>query len=427
MTLTFPAARAIAQHMTGVSTVDSASVARSAWARAATALQTGKDTVARREAGHAAAAWPTQSDYIWANALLSARGRDTAATIRALHQFAALGLGRDLRAEKSLSSLLNVSQMTRLAAEHDANRAPLVRSTVRAAMRDSTFWPEGVDADPRTGRFYLASVAHRTIAELSATGVVRELWPRDQPTLGAILGVRVDTARGALWATTSGIAQTPGYAPRDSAIAALLRVRMSDGVVERRWDLSVIAGGHVLGDLAVGPTGDVFVTDSNEPVLYQLRAGEDTLVSVRNPLFHSLQGLAPTPDGKFLYLSDYSHGLLRVDLGTNDVVRLEDAPGSTSLGCDGIAWDRGAIIAVQNGVSPARIMRFALDQSGTRILQAVVLDRNSAVADEPTIGTVIGGAFVYVANSQWDKHDNAGRRNTIPLTAPVLLAVPLPR
>jgi len=121
------------------------------------------------------------------------------------------------------------------------------------------------------------------------------------------------------------------------------------------------------------------------------------------------------------------HGLLRVDLKTNRVTRLDDAPHSTSLGCDGIAWDRGAIVAVQNGVTPARITRFALDASGMRIVRADVLDRNSTVADEPTIGTVVGPEFVYVANSQWEKHDDVGRRVLArALTRPVLLAVPLP-
>ena len=57
---------------------------------------------------------------------------------------------------------------------------------------DSTFWPEGVDYDPRTGRDYVASVRHRTIAEVSADGAVRELWPRDRAGIGAMLGVRAD-------------------------------------------------------------------------------------------------------------------------------------------------------------------------------------------------------------------------------------------
>jgi hypothetical protein len=172
----------------------------------------------------------------------------------------------------------------------------------------------------------------------------------------------------------------------------------------------------------------VFITDSGDPVLYRLRAGTDTLEPLRHPLFRSLQGVAPSPAGDVVFVADYSHGLLRVELGSGEVHRLADAPGSTSLGIDGIALDRGAIIAVQNGVAPARIMRFVLGASGRDIVRAEILDRHSTVADEPTIGTIVGGDFVYVANSQWEKYDGTGKRiaGTV-LRSPVLLAVPLPR
>ena len=108
------------------------------------------------------------------------------------------------------------------------------------------------------------------------------------------------------------------------------------------------------------------------------------------------------------------------------MTRLADAPGSTSLGCDGIAWHEDAIIAVQNGVTPPRVMRFELDSSWTRIVRAEVLERNPAVADEPTLGTIVGDEFIYVANSQWEKYDERGVR--IPrfaLRRPVLIAVPM--
>ncbi|MEO7083749.1 MAG: hypothetical protein ABI442_14870 [Gemmatimonadaceae bacterium] len=221
-----------------------------------------------------------------------------------------LGLGRDLVSEKRFIELLRDPRMETVVAAHNANRAAVARSRTVASMTDSTFWPEGVDVDPRTGRFYIASVAHKTIAELSASGATRDLRPRDRTDLGAILGVRVDAKNGVLYATTS--------------------------------------------------------------------------------------------DGRRLYLSDYSHGLLRVDLDSHRVIRLDDAPGSASLGCDGIVLYDGTIIAVQNGVTPARIMRFNLDASGTPIASASVLDQNISIADEPTIGTIAGHDFVYAANSQWE-------------------------
>jgi hypothetical protein len=172
----------------------------------------------------------------------------------------------------------------------------------------------------------------------------------------------------------------------------------------------------------------VFVTDSFDPVLYRLRPAADTLEATRHPLFRSLQGMAPTPDGRFLYLADYAHGILRLELATGTVIRVAEPGPMVTLGCDGIAWHDGALIAVQNGVAPARVVRFALDATGARIVGVQVLDRNVAIADEPTIGTIVGNEFIYVANSQWEKYSPQGARlKNVPLSRPVLLAVPIGR
>lgn len=411
---------------TGFAAADSAAVARAAYRRAGEALQAKDRAAARREIERAATAWPTEEAYPWARAALAAQDGDTAVTLDALRSYAALGLGRDLGASSSLSAFMALPGFTAVRAAHDENRAPLVNSVTRAVIPDTLFRPEGMDADPRTGEYYVASIRHRTIVVVKPNGTPRDLHVRGAGAIGAILGVRVDTARNVLWATTAGLPHMEGFVPGDTTIAALLRIGLRDGVVQRRWDLPPASLGHTLGDLAVGPSGDVFVTDSRDPVLYRLRPGAGTLERYTHPLFESLQGMAPTRDGRVLYLADYSHGLLRVDLVTRTVTRLADAPGSTSLGCDGIALDGDAIIAVQNGVAPARVMRFVLDVRGERIVRAEVLDRNTGVADEPTIGAVVGREFVYVANSQWEKHDDNGvRKAGVRLAPVVLLAVPL--
>lgn len=294
-------------------------------------------------------------------------------------------------------------------------------------LADSALWPEGLDHDPRTGDYFVASVRRRTIVRAAADGTDHALWPPGEPTIGAVLGVRVDPARDAIWATTSGIPQMDGWTPADTAIAALLRIDARTGRIARRWDLPAVPRGHVLGDLAIGPAGDVYVTDSREPVLYRLRPGADTLEHTTHPLFRSLQGIAPTPDGRFLYVADYSRGLLRVRLADGDVRRVADAPGWSSRGCDGIVLHRGAIVAVQNGVTPARLVRLALAANGDSVIAAQVIDQSVALAPEPTIGTMVGDRFVHVANSQWDEHDDAGRVVAgARLTRTRLVAVPVP-
>lgn len=410
----------------GYPALDSAAAARAAWGRMNAARRANDLAAARAEVMRAATAWPTQSAYVWARAALAARGSDTADALAALRAYAALGLGRDLDSDSAIAALGAAPGFDTVRAAHDRNRAPVARGVVLRQTQDTTLWPEGVDHDSRTGDFYVGSIRRRTVVRVARDGTTHDLWSAGTSGIGAVFGVRVDAARRRLWATTSGFRQTGSYAPGDSAIAALLRVDPRTARIERRWDLPVVPGGHVLGDLALGPLGEVWVTDSNEPVLYRLRPGADTLDRFRHPLFRSLQGVAPTSDGRFVYVADYSHGLLRVRVSDGSVVRLGDAPGSTSLGCDGIVLHRGAIVAVQNGVAPPRVVRFALNAAGDSVVAARVLDQQPALAPEPTIGTMVGDRFVYVANGQFDAHDDDGRRrpNTT-LTGARLVAVPV--
>ena len=413
--------------MTGEPIVDSATVARAAFARSNTALRANNLVRARREADRAAAAWPTQPAYQWQRVVVGLRLRDDAVVLDALTRYAGLGLGRDLTSDSGLARLANLPSFRQVAARHEAQRAPLVRGRRAAVLPDTTFFAEGVDVDPRSGLTYVTSVRHGTIAELTPLGdYIRELLPRSGVGLGAILAVRVDAPRGVLWATMSTIPQAANYAPADSLRHALLRIRLPDAEIDGRWFVPPSPNGHTLGDVAIGPLGDVFMTDSRDPVLYRLPADSLELQPIRHPLFRSLQGVAPAPGARAVFVADYSHGLLKVDLFSGAVTRLADAPGSTSLGCDGIAWHEDAIIAVQNGVTPPRVMRFELDSSWTRIVRAEVLERNPAVADEPTLGTIVGDEFIYVANSQWGKYSETGER--LPRTTlrrPVLIAVPV--
>ena len=426
--LLLPCASAIAQAPSGIPVVDSAQVARQAYANAARMMRASDLAGARAEISRAASAYPIQPAYTWARASLAVRANDTSGVKAALEAYARLGLGRDVPNEPAFRAIADAPSLQAVIRTLQDNLAPLARSSVRLRLSDSAFWPEGIDYDAAGNRFFIASVQFGTVAEVDSSGRMRDVLPRRQPGIGAVLGVRYDPTRKVLWATTSAVEQSGTYVEADSAVASLLRIRVADGVVERRWDVPR-ATRHALGDLAIGPRGDVFFSDSRDPVLYWLPAGADSLVAIRDGHFRSLQGIAVDPRGDALYVADYSHGLLRVELATR-AVRWLGAPGSgaTVTGIDGLTWADGSLIGVQNGVAPAQVVRFDLDPTRRAIAGATVIDRNSALADEPTIGTMAGRYFVYVANSQWEKHDPAGKplANT-PLTPPLLLALPIGR
>ena len=87
------------QLATGLAVVDSAAVARSAWSKASAAFTAHDTAAAYRYATHAAAAWPVQPAYVWGRAVAAVLAADTAGAREALAEYAALGLGRDLRAD----------------------------------------------------------------------------------------------------------------------------------------------------------------------------------------------------------------------------------------------------------------------------------------------------------------------------------------
>jgi hypothetical protein len=77
-------------------------------------------------------------------------------------------------------------------------------------------------------------------------------------------------------------------------------------------------------------------------------------------------------------------------------------------GIDGLVPWRGGFLAIQNGTSPRRILQLALSDDGSRITAMRVLESSHPEWGEPTLGTVHGDGFLYVADAQWERYGTAG-------------------
>jgi sugar lactone lactonase YvrE len=395
---------------TSLTALDSASAARVHFGSARVALRSGDRTGAQRMLERASHAWPTQPAYTSSLASIAARNNATSVVVAALSLLARLEAGSDVIADSALLAL--AARDPAVSAAHkrllDALR-PYAASRLFRQLSDSTLFPEGIAHHSRTGSLFVTSIRHRTLLEITSDGVERIVIPRTNRSPEAIMAVRVDADGEHVWATTTGLAMMEGYTAADSSLAALLRIRIADGVVVGRWKFGD-GTRHIPGDLAIAPNGDVFVSDSHSPTLFRLRKGSTRFEPIAHQYFRSLQGIALTQNGEFLYVADYSHGLLRVRVADATVELVQHSDSISTLGLDGIVLHGSSLIAIQNGIAPARVVRFELDASGTAITAARTLDRQPDVADEPTNGVVIGNDFVYIANSQWEKYDADGKR-----------------
>jgi hypothetical protein len=371
-----------------------------------------------------------QPAYLIAVAEVSARLADTAGTARWLTRLADLGGSVKVDAVEGFRAVRDAPALAAVRRRLEANLAPLVRSDSVAGIPDPEFYPEGVDYDAASGAWFVASVRRRTVARIGRDGSVTEFPKLGTERMDAVLGVRVDARHGVLWATTRVLPAMAGYRPEDGTRARVWAFSLASGELLGVADAAT-DGPHLFGDLVVHSSGDVYVSDSESPILFRARLTGGRVVleeRLRHRLFRSLQGLAFSQDEHLLYLADYAHGLLLVDLGKGTVRSLEAPAGVGTLGLDGIARSGRMLVGVQNGSVPPRITGFRLSGDGLRITGSRVLDRHLPLADEPTIGTLAGGRFVYVANSQWEKYDEKGQlKPGAALAAPVLLAVPVDR
>ncbi len=97
-----------------------------------------------------------------------------------------------------------------------------------------------------------------------------------------------------------------------------------------------------------------------------------------------------------------------------------------ALGIDGLYYHDDALIGIQNGVTPHRVVRLELGRGSKRISCSVVLKRSHPLHHEPTLGTLVGRELYYVANSQYERfREDGGIAQLDSLEQPVVLRLRL--
>jgi len=409
---------------------DSAAAARAHHRAALGALRSGDSAAALTGLGQAAAALPQQPAYAAALARLAAARGDRALALSALERLVAMEAGWD--PSGPLAALRGDPAYDALERRMRAATADVGPAAAFAVLDDPTLHPEGVAYDAAAKRWFVSSVHRRTVVRLDGSGRADSWTPRPRDSLDAVFGMAVDAARGWLWLATAAVPHMRGYREEDGGRSTLVALSLASGEVLRRVRLPAVEGGHQLGDVIVAPDGRLFATDSRHPAVYEVRNPERDSIAVvlveGDPRFRSLQGLALGRGGRALYVADWAHGLLRIDLSTQAVAEVPAPVGATTLGLDGLyLFDDGRLLALQNGIAPPRVVRLTLSEDGGRVAAVRTVDRHAADATEPTLGAIGDGRFVYVANSPWAAFDDDGR--LLPgsaLPRPVLRALPLP-
>lgn len=352
---------------------------------------------------------PDHGGVIYALASAYALNGQNGQAVAALRRFARLGYYADIAADSDLVRLRGATGYDELHRLLAMNRAPVVRSTVAFTLPDRDLLTEGIAYDPATRTFFVGSVHQRKIVRVDRAGRASDFVTRGRDGLWAPMGMRVDALRRVLWVAAAAVPQMLGYDSADAGRSGLFRYDLSSGRLTARLLVPDDGAAHLLGDLTIARNGDVYASDSRAPVVWRARAGTDTLERVvESPLILSAQGLVLSDDELTLTLADYSRGLLKIDLGSHRVTRLPCRGDIAVLGIDGLYRDGRALIGIQNGIEPHRVVRVRLDARGDSIVGTEVLERLHPAYAEPTLGVRVGRELYYIANSQWERFGETG-------------------
>ena len=406
--------------------LDSVVASRAAYREAVAAYKARDLRAFLRHATEASRLRPTHGAALYALASAHALLGDTADAVAALRRFAALGYTGDVAADSDFVSLARVPAFIRVRGELERNAAPLSRGRPAFTLPEKDLLTEGIAYDPGSRSFFVSSVHQRKILRVDRGGRATEFVGPDAG-MWAPLGMRTDPKRRALWVASTAVPQMKGYAPADSFRSGIFRFDLATGALTGRFPVAADGRPHALGDVVVTRRGDVYATDSRSPIIYRVPAGGDTLEPfLESPLLLSGQGLALDTAERVLYVADYARGLLRVDLETRAIAPMAVPDSILALGIDGLYQVPRGLVAIQNGITPHRVARFALDPGGTGVVGAAVLERARPDYAEPTLGVVVDGALFYVANSQWEQfRDDGGIEAPAELRRPLVLRLRL--
>ncbi len=261
-------------------------------------------------------------------------------------------------------------------------------------LRQADFGPEGIAYEAQRDAYWVSSMRSGRIVQVRAGAAspfaaLASGW--------SALGLAVDTSRARLWVAASALPQAEGYQEAEAGRSALIAFDLDSG-----HEVARVAGppGSTLGDLALHLDGTIYTSDGLNGAVYALAPGADTLHTLVPPgVLRSAQGLAVDAAGTALFVADYAIGIFRLDLLSGTLVLLRHDGQRRLWGIDGLVRDGADLLAVQNARGQFSVLRFRLRED--RIARVEVLLEGHPALDEPTLGTLVGEDFVFVASSLW--------------------------
>ncbi|MGH8121831.1 MAG: hypothetical protein ACREPT_03580 [Rudaea sp.] len=334
---------------------------------------------------------------------------DKTRTYDALVKLANLGFSYDIAKDPRFDAVHGTRVWDYIVTNLQNNGKPFGEGKVAFDLPKGDLLLESLAWDPKRKQFLAGSVREGKVYLVDSAGKLGDFISADANNgLWAVYALAVDAARDKLYVLSNGVPHFKGFNADMLGKAGLFEFSLSTGKFLHKYILPQDKGAHILSSIAVGGNGRVFVADGVNQQIFSLDGGVLKPL-VQNPALTGIRGMAVSGDGKTLYFADFSLGIFGMDLTKAAPFELAHNADKLALGgIDGLYWYDGTLVAVQNDMSPQRVMRLKLSADGRSVVNAMPLDVAQPAFTGLAAGAVSGDGLYSIANSQKGLYDRYG-------------------
>ncbi|SNY95165.1 SMP-30/gluconolactonase/LRE family protein [Flagellimonas pacifica] len=253
--------------------------------------------------------------------------------------------------------------------------------------------PEGIAMHLPSKKVYINSLVHNKIVRCNLDGSDPEDFISNNQ-YGYLAGFGMTIKGDTLYALGNSL-------PKINNKSILLLLDIPSGKLIKSYPLN-IPDFIYLNDIAIGSHGDIYITDSESNNIYTVNKSKDELeVFFSNDEIKHSNGIAISPDDKFLYFASYTSGIRILDIATKKLVNQPN----NHKGIDGMKFYNNGLVAIVNSRRDATlngIYRFHLDKNNTEIVEKEKLQNFPRLSDIPTTFDLHGDTMYFVSDSQLD-------------------------
>lgn len=292
----------------------------------------------------------------------------------------------------------------------------VVTSKKKLKLNEKDLHPEGLVFLNNQNIGLATGIRKRKIVAFDLQSGACSDWLNEKEML-AVFSMKTDSKNEFLWVATAAIPEMENYTKELEGKAEILKVNINTRQILKRFTTE---GSPVFGDLVVTKDDVVYISDSNQPIIYKIENDKlSEWLNLKNEAFN-LQGITINSLDDKLFIADYLKGILAVSTKDKTKHWLQFPKGTTQKGIDGLTFYNNTLIAIHNGVTPIRIVQYVLNDYQTQIESFKILDHNRSEFKEPVLGVMNRKSFYFFCNSPWNAYSKSFELDATRHTNPLL-------